>query len=111
MNIWAALVIIAVVFAVVSLMRGRREADPAGDGHGPSADDQQRENERIRELEALRERVQVLERIATEDGEARRLAAEIERLRDEDPADRRDDADRLRRTEHPNAPAPRNDEV
>jgi hypothetical protein len=35
-----------------------------------------------RELEELRERVKVLERIATEDRETKLLSAEIERLRD-----------------------------
>ena len=36
-----------------------------------------------REVEELRERVKVLERIATEDRETKRLSAEIESLRDE----------------------------
>jgi hypothetical protein len=35
-----------------------------------------------REVEALRERVKVLERIATEDRETKRLSAEIESLRE-----------------------------
>jgi hypothetical protein len=45
--------------------------------------DQAREEELQREIENLRERVKVLERIATDDGEARRLAEEIDRLRDQ----------------------------
>ena len=35
-----------------------------------------------REVEELRERVKVLERIATEDGDTKRLSAEIESLRE-----------------------------
>jgi hypothetical protein len=35
-----------------------------------------------REVEELRERIKVLERIATEDTETKRLSTEIERLRD-----------------------------
>lgn len=41
-----------------------------------------REAELQREVEELRERIHVLERIATEDTEAKRLSAEIENLRD-----------------------------
>lgn len=47
----------------------------------PGAD---REAQLALELEALRERIKVLERIATEDHEARRLSQDIERLRDHD---------------------------
>jgi len=42
------------------------------------------ENARLKgEVEELRERIKVLERIATDDREARRLSSEIEKLRDE----------------------------
>ena len=58
--------------------RGYASDDQGGpDGHP------QREAELRREIEELRERLHVLERIATDDREARRLSAEIERLRDE----------------------------
>lgn len=36
-----------------------------------------------REVEELRERIKVLERIATDDGEAKRLSAEIDSLRED----------------------------
>ena len=42
-----------------------------------------REAELQREVEDLRERLHVLERIATEDTEAKRLSAEIESLRED----------------------------
>lgn len=42
-----------------------------------------REAELQQEITELRERVKVLERIATDDSEPRRLAAEIEKLRSE----------------------------
>ena len=44
--------------------------------------DKGREAELEQEVEELRERIHVLERIATEDTEAKRLSAEIENLRD-----------------------------
>lgn len=43
----------------------------------------QREAELLRELTDLRERVKVLERIATDEHDTRRLSAEIERLREQ----------------------------
>ncbi len=46
-----------------------------------SAEKTPREAELQREVEDLRERLHVLERIATEDRETRRLSAEIESLR------------------------------
>ena len=42
-----------------------------------------REAELEREVDDLRERIHVLERIATEDTESKRLSAEIERLRED----------------------------
>lgn len=45
--------------------------------------DSAREAELQREVQELRERVKVLERIATDEHDPKRLAAEIERLRDE----------------------------
>jgi len=42
----------------------------------------QREQELEGEVEQLRERIKVLERIATEDREAARLSSEIDKLRD-----------------------------
>ncbi len=44
--------------------------------------EQARERELQREVEELRERIKVLERIATDGNDTRALSAEIERLRD-----------------------------
>ena len=49
----------------------------------PEVDRSGRERELEREVEDLRERIHVLERIATEDTESKRLSAEIERLRED----------------------------
>lgn len=57
---------------------GRRNQGTEPDQLAPSA----REIELQHEVEELRERIHVLERIATEDRQPRRLAAEIENLRD-----------------------------
>ena len=56
--------------------RRQRRAEPAGELHGSP-----RENELVKEIEALRERVKVLERIATDGRPTRALADEIESLR------------------------------
>lgn len=85
MNLWLALVIIVAIWALVSVTRGRQNASLgyATDEEGRPIGSSEREAELKREVEELRERVQVLERIATEDREGRRISAEIERLRDE----------------------------
>jgi len=49
----------------------------------PEVDRSGRERELEREVEDLRERIHVLERIATEDTESKRLSAEIESLRED----------------------------
>jgi len=58
--------------------RDRHGAPPAADPALPSP----REEELKREVEELRERIHVLERIATDTHKPRALAAEIESLRD-----------------------------
>ncbi len=84
MSFWTAIIILAAIGAVYSLRRNRdrlrsgNSHDWQGGEHLPS----QRETELERELEELRERVKVLERIATEDRGARAIADEIESLRD-----------------------------
>ena len=68
----------------------RRQRDTFSDGHGITTDVMGNEkpiapptNSALeREVEELRERVKVLERIATEDRETKRLSAEIESLRE-----------------------------
>jgi hypothetical protein len=75
---WSAIVLIVLIAAVASyLNRHRPDSDALQDHEGPS----QREAELEHEVEQLRERVKVLERIATDP--ARRTAEEIEKLRDE----------------------------
>jgi len=85
MTFWTALVVLVAIAAVYSLKRNRdhlrygaRLADRDADDRASSL----RESELEREIEQLRERVKVLERIATEDRSARAIADEIESLRD-----------------------------
>ena len=96
MNFWNAVVIIVaiVAFANIRIAKLRAEGQRGGDFFGPfkhhnrGAGDlppglpSPREEELQREVDELRERVKVLERIATEDRHSRSIAAEIESLRD-----------------------------
>lgn len=77
MSFWSAVVaIIAIIaFARVRMNRDGRHADG---GAADAAYTAQLE----REVAELRKRLEVLERIATDDSENRRLAREIEALRD-----------------------------
>ena len=87
---------IAVAFVAIQLrhrrkmerldLRGRAD-DYRADDYAPTALDQRApftsaSSDERRELEALRERVKVLERIATDDRKTHDLAQEIEALRD-----------------------------
>ena len=85
MSFGTVIVVLAAIFALVTLIRSRHNArlGYGTDENGQPIGNPQREAELRREVEELRERVQVLERIATDDTEAKRLSAEIERLRDE----------------------------
>ena len=76
-----AVVLIVALLVVGGVFRSRRSAgsDPDGEHTGPT----EREKELEAEVEEMRERIQVLERIATSDREARRLSQEIEELRDD----------------------------
>lgn len=85
MSFWTAIIILAAIGAVYSLKRNRdrsRIGNSHHDWHEGEQLPSQRETELERELEELRERVKVLERIATEDRGARAIADEIESLRD-----------------------------
>ena len=85
MSFGTVIIVLASIFAFVALVRSRQNARlgyPTDEDGRPLAN-MQREAELRREIEELRERVQVLERIATDGTEAKRLSAEIERLRDE----------------------------
>lgn len=86
MNFWTAIVVIAVIWGIVALVRSRQNATIgyATDDEGRLVGNPQREEELQIEVEQLRERIQVLERIATEDRTADRLTDEIEKLRDKE---------------------------
>ena len=85
MNLWTAIVIIVAIIAVAEVMKAKHRAR-----HGITTDMMGNEkpvapptNPALeREVEELRERVKVLERIATEDRETKLLSAEIESLRE-----------------------------
>lgn len=85
MGFWTAIVVIVAIVVLSQVIRSRHNArlGYATDEDGKPVGDPQREAELRREIEELRERVQVLERIATEDADGKRLSAEIDRLRDE----------------------------
>ena len=80
----AAIVLIVLISAIAGLMRSRR-------GGGYRSRREEREARQLpseREVDDLRERIKVLERITTEGhsaeaSETRRIAAEIEALRDQ----------------------------
>jgi hypothetical protein len=75
---WTAIVLIVLICAIASVFRkARQHLDHHAGAPGPH------EAELQRELTELRERVRVLERIATDDPQGRRLSDQIERLRDD----------------------------
>ena len=74
-SVWAAILIVVLIFGAVTMTRKRDMAQKA---------DQEHERvEQQREIEELRERVRVLERIVVDENDTVRLSAEIESLRDE----------------------------
>ncbi|MEO1968455.1 MAG: hypothetical protein ABGW87_07055 [Sphingomonadaceae bacterium] len=90
MSIWTAIVIIVAVVAISRVMRERRLAhrDYRDDYRLDSADFETRTHDAAleREIEDLRERIKVLERIATDGNsldarETQRISEEIEALR------------------------------
>lgn len=90
MDFGTALIVIAGIGAVYSLRAQRIRAGLPERGHSrhetaqplvSSAQQSPRERELQREVEQLRERVHVLERIATDGRQTRELADEIESLR------------------------------
>jgi len=85
MSFWTAIVVIVAIIAFAEVIKTRHRSR-----HGISTDIlgnekvAQREDPALkREVEELRERVKVLERIATEERETKLLSAEIESLRKE----------------------------
>jgi len=84
MSFWTAVVVIVAILALAEVMKTKHRTR-----HGITTDNAgnerpiERENiELKREVEELRERVKVLERIATDGRETRLLADEIDKLRD-----------------------------
>lgn len=84
MSFWTAIVVIVAIIAVAEVMKTRHRTR-----HGITTDAMGNEKPLApptnpaleREVEELRERVKVLERIATEERETKLLSAEIESLR------------------------------
>ena len=84
MSFWTAIVVIVAIIGLTEVLKAKHRAR-----HGITTDvmgnekPMERENLALqREVEDLRERVKVLERIATEDTDLKRLSSEIESLRE-----------------------------
>lgn len=89
MSFWTAAVVIVLIWAVVTIYTRRHDKDlgVTRDEDGNPVFRPRDDTTAQRELEELRERIRVLERIATDNNtpdarETRRIAAEIEALRD-----------------------------
>ena len=94
MNFWTAVVIIVAIWAFIAFMRSRNDPHSGHASHedGEPRGTPHREAELQREVEQLRERLEVLERIATDANsnealERKRLSAEIEQLREDEGKD------------------------
>jgi hypothetical protein len=82
MSMWTAIVIIVAIACFANMQRakyGRRDAGFTGDFRQLTSS---REAELEREIDDLRQRIAVLERIATDDRKSRAISDEIESLRD-----------------------------
>jgi len=78
MSFWTAVVIIVIVLAGARVLRARYEAQSATPTLARDPDAR-----RLRdEVTMLKERIAVLERLATDDNNSARLDREIEKLRD-----------------------------
>lgn len=78
-------IMIVLIVSITSLMKARYRARhrlPDDTGEGPPALPSVNEAELQREVQSLRDRIKVLERIATEERHSRAISAEIESLRD-----------------------------
>lgn len=81
MSFWSAMVAIVAIIAFANIRMNR---DKHRGGRSERADaDAAYAAALEREVAELRKRLEVLERIATDDGETRRLSREIELLRDQ----------------------------
>lgn len=85
MAMWTAIVLIVLIGSIASIMRGRQNAEWKAwrERSQMPAEPSDSEQELQAEVTALKERIKVLERIATEDLKARRIADEINDLRKE----------------------------
>ncbi len=78
MGFWTAIVLIVIVGATARVMRARYEAQGATPSLARDPDAR-----RLREeMQSLKDRIAVLERLATDDTSGARLDREIEKLRD-----------------------------
>ncbi|MFT4026720.1 MAG: hypothetical protein QM676_07960 [Novosphingobium sp.] len=91
MSFWSAMVAIVAILAFTAARIARYRAGLGDNSRHPSihsaatdalSSPSPRENELQREVDDLRQRLAVLERIATEDRHSKSIAAEIESLRD-----------------------------
>ena len=83
MSSWAIVAVVAIsVWGLVQLIRARHGYSGRRGPHRDSSAVQQ-DTATQRELEELRERVKVLEQITVDGREAKAIADEIERLRDD----------------------------
>ena len=85
MSLWSAMVLIVGIIAIAGVLRSRhanRDRRHGGTWVDGERQASAREKELEREVVELRERIQVLERIATDDREAKAIADEIESLKD-----------------------------
>ncbi|TNE43716.1 MAG: hypothetical protein EP341_11240 [Sphingomonadales bacterium] len=81
MSFWTAIVVIVAIGAITKMVSVRHKHSH-GSHRQVQADQSERETALQHEVEDLRERIQVLEKITVDGREARAIADEIERLRD-----------------------------
>ncbi|NLR71210.1 hypothetical protein HGI47_10025 [Novosphingobium sp. ERN07] len=81
MSFWSAMVAIAAIIAFANI-RMNRDRNRGSGGYERADADAAYTASLEREVADLRKRLEVLERIATDEGETRRLSREIESLRD-----------------------------
>ncbi|OYW45457.1 MAG: hypothetical protein B7Z33_06330 [Sphingomonadales bacterium 12-68-11] len=84
MNLWTAIVVIVALLCLTELFKAKHRARHGivTDMMGNEKPVIQENGELKREVEDLRERIKVLERIATDERGTRHLADQIESLRD-----------------------------
>jgi hypothetical protein len=84
MTFWTAIVVIIAIICVTEVIKAKHRSRQGitRDYLGNEAPIVKADPALQREVEDLRERIKVLERIATEDRETKRLSAEIESLRE-----------------------------